>query len=417
MARRSTVFSALPFGKISREKIIGYLSMLRDITEARKLEEQLRQAQKMESIGTLAGGIAHDFNNILTIIQGYSEMVLLDKTSDHPDYSDLYAVNAAAQRGAELVKQLLTFSRKVETNMRPVNLNQEIQTAVKLLSRTIPKMIDMKLVLSEDLSRIQADPGQLEQIVVNLAVNAKHAMPEGGILTFETANITLGKEYCRTQPEASPGEYVYLRIEDTGCGMRKEMLGRIFEPFFSTKKQGEGTGLGLAMVYGIVKNHGGHITCNSEPGMGTIFTIYLPAIKDETVEREITIEWKPPVGKETILLVDDEEMIRDLGSKILERAGYKVITAQNGEQAVATYRNRRDEIDLVMLDLIMPGMGGRQALDELKRLDPQVCVVIASGYAPEGIAKTSTETGADAFVSKPFNRNEVLRKVREALDR
>ncbi len=396
--------------------VIGYLSMLRDITEARRLEEQLRQAQKMESIGTLAGGIAHDFNNILTIIQGYSEMVMASKPEDHPDYADLLAVNTAAHRGAELVKQLLTFSRKVETELRPVNLNQEVQTAVKLLSRTIPKMIDMRLFLAQNLRRISADPGQIEQIILNLSVNAKDAMPEGGTLTFETGNITLDEAYCRTHPDAAPGEHVFLSIEDTGRGMSKDVLQRVFEPFYSTKKPGEGTGLGLAMVYGIVKNHAGHITCYSEPGLGTTFTIYLPAIEETLVDRKIVTEVGPAGGSETILLVDDEEMIRTLGKKILELAGYSVMTAQDGEEAVEIYESQRSKIDLVLLDLIMPGMGGEQALAELRKIDSEGCVVLASGFAPDGLARTSKESGASGFVVKPFQRTELLRTVRAALD-
>jgi PAS domain S-box-containing protein len=397
--------------------IIGYLSMLLDVTEHRRLEEQLRQAQKMESIGTLAGGVAHDFNNILTIIQGYSEMVLMDKSQDHPDYADLAAVYDAAKRGADLVKQLMTFSRKVETDMRPVNLNKEVQTAVKLLSRTIPKMIDVQMRLAPDTRRIKADSGQIEQVILNLAVNAKHAMPDGGTLTIETGNIMLDDAYCKTHAEATPGDYVYLTIEDTGHGIPKDVVDRIFEPFFSTKKQGEGTGLGLAMVYGIVKHHGGHIMCYSEPGVGTAFKIYLPVIEDLAISGEFKILPEAPGGSETVLLVDDEEMIRSLGRKMLEQAGYRVLEALTGEEAVEIYRNEGSRIDLVVLDLIMPGMGGRQALAELKNMDPDVRVVIASGYSPDGLAESATETGAAGFITKPFRRHDVLRTVREVLDR
>ncbi len=397
--------------------VIGYLSIIRDITESLKLEEQLRQAQKMESIGTLAGGIAHDFNNILTIIQGYSEMLLGDKSQNHIDFADLSAVHGAARRGAELVKQLLTFSRRVETEFRPVNLNQEVQTATKLLSRTIPKMIDMRLSLADNLNRINADPGQMEQIILNLAVNAKDAMPQGGTLTFVTGNTTLDEEYCRTQPEASPGYHIFLQIKDTGRGMSKEVMQRIFEPFYSTKKQGEGTGLGLAMVYGIVKNHGGHVTCHSEPGVGTTFTIYFPVIEVTSLDHKMETETLPTGGSETILLVDDEEMVRSLGTKMLERAGYSVLTAQNGEEALALYGNYGKKVNLVLLDLIMPGMGGYQALERLKTMDPDIRVVIASGYSPDGLLKASTESGAVGFVGKPFNRTDLLSTVRTALDR
>ena len=396
--------------------VIAYLSMIRDMTESRRLEEQLRQSQKMESIGTLAGGIAHDFNNILTIVQGYSEMLLAEKSNEHADYADLSAINSAAQRGAELVKQILTFSRKVETDRRPVNLNQEVRTAAELLSRTIPKMIDMRLNLSDRLCRISADPGQIEQIILNLALNAKDAMPFGGILTFETGTITLDEDYCRIHPEAKPGEHVCLKIHDTGHGMTREVMERIFEPFYSTKKQGEGTGLGLAMVYGIVVNHGGHITCYSETGVGTTFNIYFPTIEDDVVHRQIEVP-EPSGGSETILLVDDEEMIRSLGCKLLEQAGYTVIVVQNGEEALEVYGSRGQGIDLVVLDVIMPGMGGHKALEYLKRMDSEVRVVIASGYSPDGLAKKLTESGASGFVGKPYHRTNLLSTVREVLDR
>ena len=402
--------------KGDRGEVELIVELVEDITERRSLEEQLTQAQKMESIGTLAGGIAHDFNNILTIIQGYSEMVLAAKAEDHPDYKDLFAVHVAAQRGADLVKQLMTFSRKVETEMRPVNLNQEVQTAVKLLSRTIPKMIDIQLHLAPDIPRIKADSGQMEQVILNLAVNAKHAMPNGGTLTIETGAIALDDEYCKTHSQAAPGDYVYLKIEDTGYGMSKDVLNRIFEPFFSTKKPGEGTGLGLAMVYGITKNHGGHIMVYSEPGVGTTFKIYLPVVVDMAASGEFRIEPEAPGGSETILLVDDEDMIRDLGRKMLEQAGYSVMEAETGEEALETYRNRGREIDLVVLDLVMPGIGGYQALVELKNMDSDVRVVVASGYSPNGLARSATEGGASGFVAKPFRRTEMLRTVRKALD-
>lgn len=396
--------------------IIGYLSMFLDVTEHRKLEEQLRQAQKMESIGTLAGGIAHDFNNILTIVQGYSEMVLADKSQDHPDYEDLSAIHNAARKGADLVKQLMTFSRKIETDMRPVNLNKEVQNALKLISRSIPKMIDIQMNLAPDISRINADSGQIEQVILNLAVNAKHAMPDGGTLTFKTDNITLDEAYCIKHAEAVPGDYVCLMIEDTGSGMSKDVVDRIFEPFFSTKKAGEGTGLGLAMVYGIVKNHGGHITCYSEPNAGATFKIYLPVIEDLAISGEFKIQQDTPGGAETILLVDDEELIRSLGKKMLQQAGYTVMEARTGEEALETYREHGRKIDLVLLDLIMPGMGGDQALDELKKMDSGVCVIIASGYSRDGHVRKTTERGAASFVDKPFGKNDLLRKIREILD-
>jgi PAS domain S-box-containing protein len=396
--------------------IIGYLTMIRDVTEPRRLEEQLRQAQKMESVGTLAGGIAHDFNNLLTVIQGYSEMLLLSKSRDHPDFTDLNAVSDAARKAAELVKQLLTFSRKVETHPRPVNLNHEVRTATKLLTRTIPKMIEMRFDLAENLHRINADPGQMEQVILNLVVNAKDAMPDGGVLTFKTGNITLDEEYCRTHLEASAGEHVYLTVQDTGHGMAQDVVQRIFEPFYSTKKPGQGTGLGLAMVYGIVTNHGGHITCSSEPGLGAAFTLYLPIGEEDALYDETKAEPAPPGGVETILIVDDEELIGKLAKKLLEPVGYTALVAKSGEEAVEVYQHRGGDIALVVLDVVMPGMGGHRAFEELRKIDGNVRVIFASGHSPEGLSHESTPPAAHGFMAKPFKRNELLRTVRQVLD-
>ncbi len=397
--------------------LIGYLTMCKDITESVKLEDQLRQAQKMESIGTLAGGIAHDFNNLLTVVAGYSEMLIAEKTEEDPDLPDLSSIKNAADKAAELVKQLLTFSRKVETNPKPINLNQKVQESTKLLSRTIPKMITIRLRLKDNLSRIYADPGQIEQVIINLAVNAKDAMPEGGTLTFSTENVVLSEEYCKGHPGANPGDYVCLTIEDTGHGMPKDVVLRIFEPFYTTKHIGEGTGLGLAMVYGIVKQHSGYITCNSEPGEGAAFKIYFPIIQDEISESEGAGNYVPVGGNETILLVDDEDMIRNLGVRLLERAGYKVLAARTGEEALEIYKQQGAIIGLVIMDMIMPGMGGRQALIELKRMDPNAIIIIASGYSPEGLENKATDTGASGFVGKPFNSAILLDTVRSLLDK
>lgn len=397
--------------------LIGYLTMCKDITESVKLEDQLRQAQKMESIGTLAGGVAHDFNNLLTVVTGYSEMLIAEKTLDDPDLPDLSSIKNAADKAAELVKQLLTFSRKVETNPKPISLNLKVQEAVKLLSRTIPKMIKIQLRMNENLSRIYADPSQIAQVIINLAVNAKDAMPEGGTLTFYTENVALSEDYCKGHPGANPGNYVRLTVEDTGHGIPKDVVLRIFEPFYTTKGIGEGTGLGLAMVYGIVKHHGGYITCESEPGHGSSFKIYFPIIEDEDSESESISNYRPIGGNETILLVDDEDMIRNLGKRLLERAGYKVIPAKTGEEALEIYEGQGKSIDLVIIDLIMPGMGGRQALIELKRINPNAIIIISSGYAPEGLENKAMDTGASGFVGKPFNSAILLDTVRSLLDK
>ncbi len=398
--------------------IIGYLSIIRDITESLELEDQLRQAQKMESIGTLAGGVAHDFNNLLTVILGYSEMLMADKTSEDEDYADLLAVLNAADKAGELVKQLLTFSRKAQTNPRPVNLNLKVQNATKLLSRTIPKMIEIQRELQENLPRINADPGQIEQVIINLAVNSKDAMPDGGILKFETGQVILDSDYCKKHPDATPGAHVFLKVRDTGSGMPKDILMRIFEPFFSTKGLGQGTGLGLAMVYGIVKQHLGHITCESEPDHGTTFKLFFPVIGvQETKETDVDRPQAPMGGHETILVVDDEEMIIGLLSQTLKKAGYKVITAENGEEALEVYKKKRGGIDLIILDIIMPGMGGYEALKELKRIDPHIPVIISSGYSPKGPEGESADRAASGFIKKPFDNVLILKTIREILDK
>ena len=397
----------------------------RDVTERilaqreiKKLEKQVLQAQKMEAIGTLAGGVAHDFNNILQAIFGYTQILLLSKSSDDPDVQNLKEIERAAKRASELTQQLLAFSRKVKSELKPVNLNQEVVQVEKLLRRTIPKMIDIELHLADDLMVINADPAQLEQVMMNLCLNARDAMPEGGKIIIETENVMLDKEYCKQHLGSKVGSYVLLSLSDTGHGMDKETLEHIFEPFFTTKEVGKGTGLGLAMVYGIVKSHGGYITCYSEPGQGTTFKIYLPVIEEEPQE---WVSAKPEdtelfKGKgQTVLLVDDEETLRDLGTRILEEFGYKTIVAPNGESALEIYQANRDRIDLVILDLIMPGMGGRQCLKKILEINPEANVIIASGYAVNGKTKEALEAGAKGFVSKPYEVRQFLKTVHCAL--
>ena len=350
----------------------GVHGTARNITERKHLEERLRQAVKMEAIGTLAGGLAHDFNNLLQVVLGYAELILLGKEKQDKDYQKARLIYGAATRGRDLVNRILTFSRRVETKPRTINLNDELKQVEHLLGRTIPKMIDIELRLANNLRLINADPTQIEQIILNLALNAAHAMPEGGKLVFETKNVGLDEEYCRTHLETRPGEYVLLTVSDTGHGMEKEILDRVFEPFFTTKQRGQGTGLGLSMVFGIIKSHGGCISCHSQPGAGTVFKIYFPATDVKiALDTASTLEM-PSFGTETILLVDDEETIRDLGKEILTTLGYKVLTASNGREALAVYANVQDDVSLVVLDLIMPQMGGKQCLEELLRINPKV---------------------------------------------
>lgn len=384
--------------------------------EKSRLRDQLLKAQKMEAVGTLAGGIAHDFNNLLQAIHGYAELLLLDMKEHDRGYEDLKEITRAGLRGRELVRQLLTFSRKVESKLRPIRLNHEVEQLGKLLARTIPKMIDIELHLAGDLRVINADPVQLEQVLMNLAVNAADAMPEGGKLYISTENITLDEEFCRSLLEVRPGHHVLLSVADTGSGMDQEVLEHIFEPFYSTKDVGKGTGLGLSMVYGIIRAHRGHITCFSEPGIGTTFNIYLPAM--ESLSKHLPGEDAAPLtgGTGSILLVDDEEFIRSLGERTLRRFGYEVLTADGGESALEIYRARGDEIDLVVLDLIMPGMGGGKCLEELLRIDPRVKIVIASGYSSDGPQRAALEAEVKGFISKPYEIRQMLEVIQKVLE-
>jgi PAS domain S-box-containing protein len=396
----------------------------RDITERQEAEKekermqvQLRQAQKMEAVGTLAGGIAHDFNNLLQAVQGYAQLLLLRKDGDDDGQRELQQIVRAAERGADLTQQLLTFSRKVESELQPIDFNREVENVRLLLERTIPKMIEVEFRLAEDLKMVNADSGQVEQILMNLVVNAKDAMPDGGKLVVETANVTLDQDYCRIHRVANPGNYVQLTVTDTGHGIDKMTIEHIFEPFYTTKETGKGTGLGLATVYGIVKSHNGHIVCYSEPDEGTTFKIHLPTIDSTQEARKAEDHLTAPEGgSETILLVDDEEPIRSLGTQILEEFGYTVLTAADGESALRLYSEEQEKIDLVILDLIMPGMGGKLCLVELLKINLEAKVAIASGYSPDGPTKEILKNGAKGFISKPYDLRQMLRVVREVLD-
>ncbi len=406
-------------------RVAGIQGVIADITEAKesaierqRLEVQLRQAQKMEAVGTLAGGIAHDFNNLLQAIHGYAELLLLGEDETDLGYEEKQGILRAAKRGAELTQQLLTFSRKAGSELRQIDLNSEVQRIVKLLERTMPKMIEIDFVPAPELKFVYGDSAQIEQILLNVAVNAEDAMPDGGKLTIGTRNTRLDDVFCRTNPGATPGDYVSMTISDNGCGMDNATLEHIFEPFFTTKGLAAGTGLGLAMVYGIVKSHGGYIKCSSELGRGTFFQIYFPipgpepATKRETRRQSATTVG----GTETISLVDDEDFIRGLGEQMLTKFGYRILTTADGETALKLYGSRAGEIDLVILDLIMPGMGGVKCLERLLEMNPEISVLIASGYPSDRSTKHSIEAGAKGFVAKPFNLQQLLEAVRMALD-
>ncbi|MCF8033420.1 MAG: PAS domain S-box protein [Desulfarculaceae bacterium] len=396
----------------------------RDVTERIKaqkqmeaLQEQLRHAQKMEAVGTLAGGIAHDFNNILAAIMGYTEIALEEQEEGKPTQNELRGILQSTNRAKKLVQQILTFSRRADTQLKLVDVNHELLVAANLLKQALPKMIDIRLELSEEIAPVMGDPYQIEQILMNLGANSRDAMPDGGTLIIAISQQTVSGLICRACAQPFAGDYVVITVTDTGEGMKKEDLERIFEPFFTTKEVGKGTGLGLATIFGTVRSHGGHITCTSELGKGTTFTIYLPPAEGEVedvanVEPEEAIEG----GQETILLVDDEAHILDIGAQNLSRAGYEVITAPNGEAALEVFKGMRDEIALVILDLSMPGMGGHKCLQELLSLAPDLKIIVSTGYSRDGDLSETMSSGAEALLSKPFSKNEMLKTVRMVLD-
>ena len=378
--------------------VIGYQGIVRDITEFKQLQHQLIQAQKMEGIGTLAGGLSHDFNNILTIVQGYAELLIMDLDQEDPRLGDLRRIIEAAKTGSELVRGLLAFSRKSEIQLRPIDLNEQVEQIRLFLSRTIPKMIRIDVVSEAKPATINADPAQMGQVLMNLAINAKDAMPDGGVLTIKTRNITVDEQYCRMYPGLKPGAYILLTVSDTGCGIDKDTLEHVFEPFFTTKEIGAGTGLGLAMVYGIVKQHGGDIVCLSPPGSGATFNIYWPALPENGAGAAVTTLKDLAIGgNETILLVDDEAPIRSLGIRLLGKGGYTVLTAPDGQAAIEMYERHGSEISLVILDLLMPEMGGKQCLERLLKIDPKLKVIIATGYSAENVKEITSGNGARGY--------------------
>ncbi len=410
----------LEYGGVRR--IVTFERDISDRKEAEKdklqLEKQLRQAQKMEAIGTLAGGIAHDFNNLLAVIVGFSDLARESVGEREPVSEYLRQVVEAGERAKSLVKQIMTFSRRTTLEMVKLDLNEAVAQAAKLLERTLPKMISVETRLAEELPPVKGDPGELEQVLLNLATNAQDAMPEGGRLMLETSELTIDEGYGLAHLKVAPGEYLLLQVSDTGQGMDESIRERIFDPFFTTKEPGKGTGLGLATVYGIVKSHGGHIYCYSEPGQGTTFKVYLPVFKDagQSQAQAGLAEGPPAGGHESILLVDDEKALLELGEAILVQAGYQVLKAQSGEEALEIYRQRRDYLDLVILDLGMPGMGGHRCLKAVLEINPRAKVVIASGYPAKGQARESLQAGAVKYVAKPFGRAGLLASVRAALD-
>ena len=407
--------------ELEGERVV--LAIVHDATERRRLEEQLRQAQKMEAVGRLAGGVAHDFNNLIQVVIGYGELVLTALPSDHPQREGIVEIVKAGERAAALTRQLLAFSRQQVIAARVFQLNTVIAEAGKMLKRLLGEDIVLAVVLDPGLDLIKADPHQLEQVLVNLCVNARDAMPRGGKLTIETSNVELDGG-ARLPPEVRPGRYVLLAVSDTGCGMDEATRSHLFEPFFTTKEVGKGTGLGLATVYGIVKQAGGFVSVYSEPGQGTTFKVYLPRVAEGTPEEHEPAARAPgttsdgggaPSPTETLLLVEDEEGVRTLAREVLQTAGYTVLEASGGAAALQVCEEYTGPIHLLVSDVVMPGMGGRELADRLTAQRPEVKVLFLSGYADDAVVRHGVLASQVAFLQKPFTVLALARKVREVL--
>jgi two-component system, cell cycle sensor histidine kinase and response regulator CckA len=412
----SVTISASPL-RSAQGETVGAVVAFRDSTERRRLEEQLLHAQKLEAVGRLAGGIAHDFNNILSVIAGYGELVLADLPEPGPTRGRVLEILRATERATGLTRQLLAFGRKQVIEPRVLDLNSTAQDVERMLRRLIGEDVDIHLKLAPDLGRIRADAGQIEQVIINLTVNARDAMPRGGKLTIETANVMLDEDAVRGFVDVKSGHYVRLCVSDTGVGMDRETREHLFEPFFTTKEPGKGTGLGLATVYGIVKQSGGHVWVYSEPGWGTTFKVYFPRYGDVAEPGRPALEAGPaPGGTETILVVEDDEMIRSLIRDILESTGYRVLVADDPEQGMKLIGEQQDEINLLLTDLILPGMSGRELVDRVTKEKPEMRVLFMSGYSDEAVARHGILEPGLAFLQKPFSRDALVRKVRDVLD-
>lgn len=410
-------FSTSAIGDDSGNPIL-IICVGRDISERKYLEDQLRHAQKMEAIGQLAGGVAHDFNNLLIVISGYSNNLLKNIRKDDSNYKNILQISKAADRAASLTRQLLAFSRKQILQPKLLDLNNLINDTEKMLKRLIGENINLSTVLSSDTRKIQADPGQIEQVIMNLVVNARDAMPDGGNLEIKTENIIIREKEEGEYNKITPGEFVQLKISDTGVGMSEKTKERIFEPFFTTKEKGKGTGLGLSTVYGIIEQSGFHILVSSTKNVGTSFSILIPvAAQPEIGTGEIEIKSKPNdiFGTETLLVVEDEEQVRELVIEMLETHGYKVLQATNGKEAIKVYNQQRDSINLILTDVVMPEMGGKKLIQSLTNFKEGTKVLYMSGYTDNAIDEQGILEPGTQFIQKPFSPLDLLKKIREIL--
>ncbi len=404
--------------------------VLYDITEHKRLEEQLRHSQKLEAVGQLAGGVAHDFNNLLMVIQAHNERLRGRLAASDPAHKDAIEIEGAVTRATALTQQLLAFSRRQVLQLKALDLNAVLTEVAKMLDRLIPANIELKIVAAESLQRVKADPGQMEQVILNLAVNARDAMPEGGRLTIETKNAELNETYAGSHARIPPGKYVVLSVSDSGVGMHRDVQTKMFEPFFTTKKPGQGTGLGLAIVYGVVKQTGGWITARSQVGQGTVFDIYFPQVRAEAqVQVEVATMLAAPEplskiktpaaaarGTETVLLVEDQDGIRDLVREFLEKKGYTVLHAGDGSEALQMTREYKNSIHLLLTDVVMPNVGGQELAKRLTQVRPHMKVLFMSGYPDHGTWSSELVDASAEVLQKPFPLDTLNRKIRSLLD-
>jgi len=392
----------------------GTLVILRDLSEKKKFEAHMQYVERMRAVSTLAGGIAHDFNNLMMGMLGNISLILYEIEPSHPYYGNLKNIERLIQSGSKLTKQLLGYARKGKYEVKPINLNQIVKDNSETLGRT-RKNITIHREFAQDLFPVKADESQIEQVLINLYINAADAMPDGGDLFLQTMNVT-HREMKNKSYDPKPGNYVLLQVTDKGTGMDEKTIERIFEPFFTTKEMGRGSGLGLASVYGIIKGHGGYIDVDSEKGHGTTFLIYLPAT-DQSVQKTMETDERIIKGDETVMLVDDEEVVIDVGVQLLKKLGYNVLEAGSGKEAIRVFSEKRDKVDIVILDMIMPDIGGGEVYDRIKEIDPKVRVLLSSGYSIDGQATDILERGCNGFVQKPFNMKVMSTKIREILNK